>query len=79
MDADDAMGSYDPWGTGNYKGFDIKPEAPRAPDGDLQEDRDRLGGAAAGGGETSAPVAFKKRKGPGKGNMRKKSRSREDD
>lgn len=79
MDADDAMGSYDPWGTGKYKGFDIKPEAPRAPDAAMLEDRDDLGGAAAGDGEAAAPVAFKKRKGPGKGNMRKKPRSREDD
>lgn len=82
MDADDAMGSYDPWGKGKYRGFDIEPEAPRAPDAALHEDRDHGGGRATGdgeAGESAAPVAFKKRKGLGKGNMRKKPRSREDD
>lgn len=72
MDADDAMGSYDPWGTGKYKGFEIKKEEPRGPEGSVG------GGAVADGGQEAGPVSFKKRKGPGnKGKFRKKAR--EDD
>lgn len=72
MDADDAMGSYDPWGTGKYKGFEIAKDVPRGPEED-----------AAGGGEegegASASVSFKKRKGPGnKGKFRKKPRDGDD-
>lgn len=76
MDADDAMGSYDPWGTGKYRGFDITQEAPRVSDVALHEDRDT---GDAEGGAAAAPVAFKKRKGMGKGNMRKKPRTHDDD
>lgn len=70
MDADDAMGSYDPWGTGKYKGFEIAKDEPRGPEED------------AGGGEgegASSSVSFKKRKGPGnKGKFRKKPRDEDD-
>ncbi|CAM9450210.1 unnamed protein product [Hapterophycus canaliculatus] len=66
MDADDAMGSYDPWGTGKYKGFEIAQDTPRGPE------EEAAGAAAEGGG---AAVSFKKRKGPGsKGKFRKKAR-----
>ncbi|CAM9476469.1 unnamed protein product [Ectocarpus sp. 12 AP-2014] len=67
MDADDAMGSYDPWGTGKYKGFEIAKDAPRGPEEEA---------AGAGGGDGGGPaVSFKKRKGPGnKGKFRKKAR-----
>lgn len=67
MDADDAMGSYDPWGTGKYKGFEIAKDVPRGPEEEA---------AGAGGGEGGGPaVSFKKRKGPGnKGKFRKKPR-----
>ncbi|CAM9459683.1 unnamed protein product [Scytosiphon promiscuus] len=66
MDADDAMGSYDPWGTGKYKGFEIAQDVPRGPE------EEAAGAAAEGGG---ASVSFKKRKGPGnKGKFRKKAR-----
>lgn len=66
MDADDAMGSYDPWGTGKYKGFEIAKDVPRGPE-------DEAAGASADGG--GAAVSFKKRKGPGnKGKFRKKVR-----
>lgn len=68
MDADDAMGSYDPWGTGKYKGFEIAKDAPRGPE-------EEAAGAAGDGGAAAAPVSFKKRKGPGnKGKFRKKAR-----
>lgn len=68
MDADDAMGSYDPWGTGKYKGFEITKDVPRGP----EEEAAGAAGAGEGGG---AAVSFKKRKGPGnKGKFRKKSR-----
>lgn len=67
MDADDAMGSYDPWGKGKYKGFEIAKDVPRGPE------EEAAGAAAAGEGR--AAVSFKKRKGPGnKGKFRKKSR-----
>ncbi|CAM9695451.1 unnamed protein product [Ectocarpus fasciculatus] len=69
MDADDAMGSYDPWGTGKYKGFEIAKDAPRGPE------EEAAGGAAAAAGGGGAAVSFKKRKGPGnKGKFRKKAR-----
>lgn len=82
MDADDAMGSYDPWGTGKYKGFDVNQETPRAPDEAAHEEREAsaaLDGEGGGEGGTCAAVAFKKRKGPGKGKFRKKPRIGEDD
>ncbi|CAM9786675.1 unnamed protein product [Choristocarpus tenellus] len=71
MDADDAMGSFDPWGTGKYKGIDLNATAATAAtagSGAHEEDKD-------GGG---APVAFKKRKGPAKGKFRKKPREADD-
>lgn len=70
------MGSYDPWGTGKYRGFDINQETPRAPDEEVHEDRHTEGGD---GGEGGAAVAFKKRKGPGKGKFRKKPRTGDED
>lgn len=75
MDADDAMGSYDPWGTGKYKGFDIKKDVPRGPEEDIG------GSAGGGGGDDGAgtAVSFKKRKGVGgKGKFRKKARDDQD-
>eukprot|EP00904_Undaria_pinnatifida_P011381 jgi/Undpi1/7373/HiC_scaffold_22.g09846.m1 len=70
MDADDAMGSYDPWGTGKYKGFEIAKDVPRGPEEDT--------GGGEGGGASSA-ASFKKRKGPGnKGKFRKKPRDDDD-
>ena len=73
MDADDAMGSYDPWGTGKYKGIDIKTEDPRGPD---EAGDSGVAGAEGGeGGGGGGPVAFKKRKGVGnKGKFRRKGR-----
>lgn len=73
MDADDAMGSYDPWGTGKYKGFEIKSEVPRAP-------AEEIGNSRAGeGAGSSAAASFKRRKGPGnKGKFRKKPREDDD-
>lgn len=71
MDADDAMGSYDPWGTGKYKGFEIAGDVPRGP----EEEAAGAAGAGEGGG---AAVSFKKRKGPGnKGKFRKRARDDE--
>ncbi len=56
MDADDAMGSYDPYGTGTYRGMKIE-----SGDGQLQTsavyDVDQHFHR-----ESSQPVAFKKRK-----------------
>lgn len=70
MDADDAMGSYDPWGTGKYKGFEIAKDVPRGPE------EEAAGAAGAGQGEVA--VSFKKRKGPGnKSKFRKKARDDE--
>ncbi|CAN0154497.1 unnamed protein product [Discosporangium mesarthrocarpum] len=67
MDADDAMGSFDPWGTGKYKGIHLTPAGGEAGVGGGAPAEDEVGG----GGE---PVAFKKRKGPSKGKFRKKAR-----
>lgn len=43
MDADDVMGSYDLWGTGKYKGFEIAKDVPRNPE---EEAAGSAGGAA---------------------------------
>lgn len=76
MDADDAMGSYDPWGTGKYRGINIEKEKPRGP-----EVVGGVGGSTVGReGETDAvgAVTFKKRKGSGnKGKFRRKDRDDE--
>lgn len=80
MDADDAMGSYDPWGTGKYRGFQVNQEALRAPDEAAHEDRAATAASAEADGEASAaPVAFKKRKGSSKGKFRKRQRADDED
>eukprot|EP00611_Tribonema_gayanum_P029723 TRINITY_DN8044_c0_g2_i1.p1 TRINITY_DN8044_c0_g2~~TRINITY_DN8044_c0_g2_i1.p1 ORF type:complete len:331 (-),score=121.10 TRINITY_DN8044_c0_g2_i1:42-986(-) len=61
MEADDAMGSYDPLGTGRYKGFDLER---RGHDGEEVSAEQKAAIAAALEAEkgAAAPVAFKKRK-----------------
>ncbi len=67
MDADDAMGSYDPYGTGTYRGVKIdgggdgRPQTSEVYNTHLNK-------------ESSQPVAFKKRK-----KMRSGIKKRHDD
>ncbi len=59
MDADDAMGSYDPYGTGTYRGFKIGNGRPQT--SAVYNTKQHLHR------ESSQPVAFKKRKKMGSG------------
>ncbi len=57
MDADDAMGSYDPYGTGTYRGVKIE-----SGDGGQQQTSTVYDADQHLHRQTSQPVAFKKRK-----------------
>jgi hypothetical protein len=64
MDADDAMASYDPWGTGTYKGMKIEDVASSAGGQPLLDGADG--------------TTFKKRKAPG-GKFKRRRRDDGDD
>ncbi|KAG5182306.1 hypothetical protein JKP88DRAFT_348981 [Tribonema minus] len=61
MEADDAMGSYDPLGTGRYKGFDLERGGHDAEEVSAEQ-KAAIAAALEAEKGAAAPVAFKKRK-----------------